>query len=105
MKKLAILLILVAGCASPRAQWAVSRATLTQTEIGLVAAHASGALSDKDFVATAPVVKAARGTLDAADKELVANNDQPTDKARFYLNLTNSTLLQLKNYGVLSNKK
>jgi len=105
----ALILIVIAsvitGCASPREQWAAARMTLTQTEHGLVAANQSGALSDKDFVATEASIKAARASLAGADEELKASNDQPTDKVHFYLSLTNGTLQQLQKYGVLTKKK
>jgi hypothetical protein len=100
-----ILIAFLAGCSSPRAQWAVARSSLTQTENALVTANQSGLLPDRDFVAVQPFAKAVQGALAQADAELVASNDQPTSKFRFYMGLAQKTLAQLQTYKQASPAK
>ncbi len=84
------------GCKSPRAQWAVARESLTQTENALVSAHQSHLLDDKSFIATEPYVKAVRNSLTKADEELILSHDQPTKLSKFYLDSAAAALPPLQ---------
>lgn len=68
---LLLLVASVAGCAaSPTQQWAEARITLNTAQDALVDLHAAGVITDKDLVATEPIVKPARAALDAAEARL-----------------------------------
>jgi hypothetical protein len=92
------LLTYCTGCTSARGEWALARDGLSQTENAIVAANQSGLLPDKDLVALEPFAKASQTALAEADHELQANNDQPTSRFRYYLNLAATTLTKLKNF-------
>lgn len=89
-----ILVLVLAGC-SPAVRWAAAREGVTQTERALVSANSSGALKDKDFVATEAYVNASRTAVNLAGEELSANGkpDQSFDQ---YLDLAESTVKQLQ---------
>jgi hypothetical protein len=95
---LLVTMLYVVGCASPRAQWAVARSSLSTTENAIVAASQSGLIQDRDLVTLEPFAKSAQAALAEADKELTANNDQPTSRFRFYLNIAATTAAKLKGY-------
>lgn len=80
-------LVALSGCTDARKEWAAARVTLTQTENLLTTAHQTGALSDRDFLATGPSVYASRASLQQADEELIASKDKPTDRFRYYMRL------------------
>jgi hypothetical protein len=94
-----VLLFLVAGCAlSPRAEWAVARKGLTESENAIVLANQTGALPDKDLIALEPMAKAGQKALAEADAELTASHDQPTSRFRYYLNLASSAASKLSEF-------
>jgi hypothetical protein len=97
------MLLTAGGCASPRSQWAVAQTTLNQTEHTLVSAHQAGLISDKDFLATEPFVKASRAALERADAELAASgpDEKPSDKVKFYLDIEQATVVQLNKFPQL----
>lgn len=80
-------LVICQGCTNARKEWAAARVTLTQTENLLTTAHQTGALSDRDFLATGPSIYASRASLQQADEELIASKDKPTDRFRYYMRL------------------
>jgi hypothetical protein len=58
---LLVTMLYVVGCASPRAQWAVARSSLSTTENAIVAASQSGLIQDRDLVTLEPFAKSAQG--------------------------------------------
>ncbi|MBC8106251.1 MAG: hypothetical protein H7Z14_06645 [Anaerolineae bacterium] len=96
--KLAVALMLslafTSGCANdPTSRWAQSRDTLTLTQNSIMRAHDIEILSDADFVALDPFVKAVRGALEKAQAHL-PNGGEAFD---FYMKLTDDTLSRLSN--------
>jgi hypothetical protein len=92
-----ILALMLIGCTTdPRKQWAVGRGALTTTETVLTTASRSGALPDKAMVVTEKSILASRAALDAADKELIASHDKPTDLFQYYMGISTAALNQLQ---------
>jgi len=95
--KLILLAVLLIGCTTdPRKQWAEARGSLTTTETILTTASRTGALPDKAMVVTEKSILASRAALDAADKELIASHDKPTDLFQYYMGLVTPALTQLQ---------
>lgn len=93
------------GCSSQRAQWAVARQSLTATQDSLVAANRAHLLADKDLVAIEPFAKAAQGALSQVDAELTQNHDQPSNRAKFYLDAAMAALRQISRYQAVTTAK
>ena len=91
-----VLFLFLAGCTTPRGEWAIARESLTQTQNTLVALNSAGFLSDKDFVTCKPFTTAAQQALQTADDELKLSGDRETGRFRMYLNMVGSALKSLK---------
>jgi len=69
------LLVLVTGCATPKAQWASQRSALTQAQNAFAAMYDAGLIDEppEDILKITSGFKAAKAALDTAGRYLDAN--------------------------------